>query len=167
MIYTIRLFKKSDAAPLARLTAASIGVVGAARYSPEQIAAWGARHPGPERFLERTDGGDLIWVAATPEDQPVAYALLEPPKADCSAHLDMLYCDPAHTRQGLADRLLTAAEEHAKQHGVNRLYTEASELARSAFERAGYAVTQRRDFTIPHAGNDVPIHNFAMEKLLG
>lgn len=92
---------------------------------------------------------------------PVACALLEQ-----DGHLDHLYCHPDHTRNGLADLLLDAAEEQALTWDCKRLYTEASELARPAFERAGYGVTQRRDFTIEHEGKLVPIHNYAMEKTL-
>jgi putative acetyltransferase len=51
--------------------------------------------------------------------------------------------------------------------GLTRLYTEARELARSVFERAGYAVTARRNFTISFEGRAIPSHNYAMEKQLG
>lgn len=122
---------------------------------------WAARHPGPERFLKRVSSGHLIWVAVDRNDKPVAYALLEP-DADHEGHLDMLYCHPAHTRQGLADALLARAEEQARTLELKRLYTEASELARAAFERAGYRATHRRDFEL----DGVAIHNYAMEKLL-
>jgi putative acetyltransferase len=76
--------------------------------------------------------------------------------------LDHLYCHPLHTRRGLADKLLNEAEKIARKHGNARLYTEASELARASFERAGYAVTHKRDFDL----GGVPIHNYAMEKAL-
>ena len=140
---------------------AAIHVVGAHGYSAAQVAAWAGRHPGPDMYRYRTGEGHVIFVAADPDDRPVAYALLEP-----DGHLDRLYSHPDHTRQGLAERLLAAAEAHARAEGINRLYTEASELARPAFERAGYSMTRRRDFTIEHEGNSVPIHNFAMEKVL-
>jgi putative acetyltransferase len=39
-------------------------------------------------------------------------------------------------------------------------------LARPVFARAGFRLVQRRDFTIPHAGEDDAIHNYAMEKVL-
>jgi putative acetyltransferase len=87
----------------------------------------------------------------------VAYSVLEP-----DGHLDRLYSHPEHTRRGLAGRLLAAAEEDARALGLARLFTEASILARPSFERAGYVVTHRRDFEI----DGVPIHNYAMEKLL-
>lgn len=74
----------------------------------------------------------------------------------------MLYCHPDHTRRGLADELLGHAEAYARSLGLSRLFTEASELARPAFERAGYKRQHRRDFEI----EGVPIHNYAMQKFL-
>ena len=157
MAYTIRLYRDDDAEALSELALAAIRVVGAHGYSEAQVAAWAARHPGPEMYRERAAKGHVIFVAVDGEDRPVAYALLEP-----DGHLDRIYNHPDHTRQGLAKRLLASAEMHAKAEGMTRLYTEASELARTAFEHAGYAVTHRRDFEI----DGIPIHNFAMEKVL-
>ncbi len=157
MAYAIRPFRNEDAKALSELTLASIKEVGAKSYSPEQVDAWSSRHPGPERFAERAAGGAMILVAVAGDDLPVAYSLLEP-----DGHLDMLYCHPGHTRRGLADELLAAAEQQARALGVERLYSEASELARPAFERAGYVEKLRRDFEI----DGVAIHNYAMEKRL-
>ena len=96
-------------------------------------------------------------IAADEDNRPVAYALLER-----DGHLDHLYCHPDHTRRGLADLLLAEAEVMAREWGVKRLFTEASDLARPAFERVGYKVTHKREFAI----DGVPIHNWAMEKPL-
>lgn len=155
--YSIRRFVKSDAARLAEITLAAIRSVGSARYSSEQIGVWASRHPGPDRFIHRARAGHVIFVAQPRQSEAAAYALLEP-----DGHLDMLYCHPDHTRRGLADGLLAHAETHARDQGATRLYTEASELARPAFERAGYEVLHRRDLAI----DGVAIHNFAMEKRL-
>ena len=65
-----------------------------------------------------------------------------------------------------ATQLLARVETYAAAHGAKRLCTDASDLARPAFERAGYRMTERREFTIPHEGRKVPIHNWAMEKTL-
>lgn len=162
MEYTIRLYRDDDAEALSALALAAIHEVGSHGYSPQQIAAWAARHPGPARYRERVAGGHVIFVAVDGEDIPVAYALLEP-----DGHLDRLYNHPLHTRNGLAGKLLAAAEDHARAGGIGRIYTEASELARPSFERAGYVVTHRRDFEIAYDGTAVAIHNYAMEKLLG
>ena len=143
MDYIIRQFRAGDEHALHNLTEAAILVVGRAGYSQEQVTAWAARHQSASHLRERIDGGHVVFVAADTNDAPVAFSLIEP-----DGHLDQLYCHPDHTRRGLADRVLTAAEDHARAHGMTRLYTEASGLARPAFERAGYTVTQRRDFEI-------------------
>ena len=162
MPYSLRPFRSNDAARLSEIFAEAVRVVGAHGYSPAQIAAWAARSPAAEeRIRDRFEAGDWILVAVDVDDVAVAYALLEQ-----DGHLDHLYCHPDHTRRGLAGELLDAAEAHARGLGCTRLYTEASVLARATLERAGYKVTQRRDFTIEHGGEAVPIHNFAMEKAL-
>lgn len=161
MAYAIRPFRESDAEALAALTLAAIRSVGSQRYSDLQVDAWASRHPEPQRFLDRHAQGHAIFVVSDSDDEAVAYALLE-----ADGHLDMLYCHPDHTRKGLADELLAHSEQHARNAGIQRLYTEASELARPSFERAGYTVVERRDFSLEHAGRDVSIHNYAMEKSL-
>ena len=157
MDYAIRLYRDDDAEALSALALAAIREVGSHAYSLEQVEAWAARHPGPGMYRRRASERHAIVMAVDSDDTPVAYAVLEP-----DGHLDRLYNHPQHTRRGLASRLLAAAEEHARALGLSRLYTEASELARPSFERAGYAVTHRRNFEI----DGVPIHNYAMEKLL-
>ncbi|MCL9982820.1 MAG: GNAT family N-acetyltransferase [Erythrobacter sp.] len=157
----IRHFRTDDAAALAALTMAAIRKVGTRAYTPEQVAAWAARHPGPDRFIASAAKGDAILVAVDANDTPIAYVLTE-----TGGHLDMLYCHPDHTGNGVAGVLLAAAEKVARKSGVAYLFTEASELARPVFERAGYSVLHRRDFIIVHAGADVAIHNYAMEKRL-
>ncbi len=162
MPYSLRPFRSEDARRLSEVFSQSVRIVGAHGYSADQVSAWvaGSAAVGT-RALQRMLAGDWVMVAVGSVDDPVAYAILEQ-----DGHLDHLYCHPDHTRQGLADLLLRAAEEQARAWGCSRLYTEASELARTAFERAGYSVTHRRDLTIAHAGQDVPIHNYAMEKAL-
>lgn len=157
MSYAIRRFRMGDAEALSQLAIRAIEVIGPRGYTPDQVAAWAARHGDATRFVSRAEAGETILVAVDGEDRPCAYALLEP-----DGHLDHLYCDPDHTRRGLAEYLLTAAEAEARSWDMSRLYSEASEIARPAFERAGYRVTHRRDFEV----DGVAIHNYAMEKML-
>ena len=162
MTYTLRDFGEDDAEALSAIALAAIRVVGAHGYSSSQVEAWASRHGGADMYRHRAAKGHAIFVAVDEGDEPVAYALLEP-----DGHLDRLYNHPDHTRLGLARRLLLHAEAHARSNGIERLYTEASDLARPALERAGYIVQHRRDFTIEGPdGAEVPIHNYAMEKRL-
>ncbi len=157
MAYTIRPYRQGDAATLERIAGAAIRTLGPEAYAEDQVAAWAGRFDTDVDLKERVATGAFVFVAVGSDDTPVAYALLEP-----DGHLDHLYCHPDHTRRGLADQLLAAAEHFARPHAIARLCTEASELARPAFERAGYEVIHRRDFDI----EGVAIHNFAMEKRL-
>lgn len=164
--YGLRPYQSGDETWLSQITLAAIREVGARRYSPQQVEAWASRHPSPERFMVRADAGAHIVVAVSGEAEPVAYALLELDE-NGDGHLDMLYCHPQHTRKGLAEALLARCEDHAREGGAARLYTEASDLARAAFQRAGFTAMHRRDFTIESPdGSSVPIHNYAMEKRL-
>lgn len=157
MAYRIRPFRPEDAVVLAEIFRSAINRIGPQSYSEKQVAAWVARAPEAAAFVARMRARDMIMVAAGADDRAIAYAILER-----DGHLDHLYCHPAHTRRGIADALLAEAEQRAREIGVSRLYSEASEMARPAFARAGYRVTHRRDFEV----DGVAIHNFAMEKLL-
>lgn len=157
MAYRVRTYVEGDAEALHSLSIAAIKTVGLSGYSQLQVDAWAACHGSPERLRQRFAQGHAIFVAVDAADIPVAFSLLEP-----DGHLDQLYCHPDHTRRGLADLVLNEAEEHAREMEITRLYTEASELARPAFERVGYAVNHRRDFEI----DGVSIHNYSMTKIL-
>lgn len=160
MDYTIRPFQTDDADAIAALTLAAIRVTALRAYSPEQVGAWSARY-SVQRLMDGAMRGDVILVAVDSANGPVAYAVLE-----SGGHLDMLYCHPDHTGRGLGGLLLAHTEKAARAAGVARLDTEASELARPVFERAGYTLLHRRDFTIGPVEAPVAIHNYAMEKRL-
>lgn len=157
----LRPFRLDDAPALAELTLAAIVTLGIRTYSVKQTLSWAARHPGAPRFVDGLAKGDLIFVALADDDAPAAYALMEP-----DGHIDMLYCHPDHAGKGLATALLTAVEDAARQAGITLLFTEASELARPVFERAGFVLLHRRDFVLSTCGEDIAIHNYAMEKRL-
>ena len=157
----IRPFRPDDAEALGHLTLAAIRETAARSYAPAQVEAWAARHPDPRRFRESAGKGDTILVRTDDSDRPVAYALME-----ANGHVDMLYCDPDHGGSGIGAALLGRLEANAGLRGIARLFTEASELARPVFARAGWTELHRRDFTLEHEGAAVPIHNYAMEKRL-
>ena len=157
----IRPFRPADAEALGRLTLAAIRATGAQAYTSEQVAAWAARHPDPRRFLQSAAKGDTNLVATDGADRAIAYALMEP-----TGHIDMLYCHPDHGGRGLASALLVRIEADAARRGLAVLLTEASEVARPVFARAGFEHSHRRNFALEHAGRSVPIHNYAMAKPL-
>lgn len=159
MGYILRRFATEDAVVLAEITGAAIRQVGLRAYAPEQIAAWADRTPNPAWFRDHHAAKATILVVATATGVPVAYTLLEP-----GGHVDMLFCHPDHVGHGLGGLLLAELDVAARDAGVARLFTEASELARPVFERAGYTLQHRREFTIGPETAPVFIHNYAMEK---
>ena len=88
----------------------------------------------------------------------VAFIDLEP-----DGHIDRLFCGPEAVGRGIASRLYQALETAARAQDIERLFTEASELARRFFERKGFTVLQRQDKIL----RGVPIHNYRMAKTLG
>ena len=111
-----------------------------------------------EREHRRSGDGRLVLVA---EDEPghvVAFNALEP-----DGHIDRPFCAPEVAGRGVASRLYDAIETAARAQGIQRLFTEASELARRFFERKGFMVLERQEMTVRGA----PIHNYRMAKTLG
>ncbi|QZD95514.1 GNAT family N-acetyltransferase [Qipengyuania gelatinilytica] len=157
MGYSIRSFEDGDAEALAELGRAAIGAIGPDAYSEEQVEAWLANFAGPEVYQAQADAGTQIFIATDEDDEPVAYAMLEQ-----TGHLDHLYCHPDHTKEGLATSLLETAALYAKYHGITHLFTEASHIAKPAFEKAGYNAMKKRTFEI----DGVEITNWAMVKTI-
>ena len=157
MGYSIRSFEDGDAEALAELGRAAIGAIGPDAYSEEQVDAWLSNFAGPEVYQAQADAGTQIFIATDGDDEPVAYAMLEQ-----TGHLDHLYCHPDHTREGLASSLLETAALYAKYHGITHLFTEASEIAKPAFESAGYTAMKKRTFEI----DGVTITNWAMVRTI-
>lgn len=157
----IRSYRPGDTDAIAALTQAAIRTTALRAYSAAQVEAWAARYC-VQRLLDGAAGGDVIRVAVGADDRAIAYTVLE-----AGGHLDMIYCHPDHTGKGLGLALLAEAEAAARAQGVTCIFTEASELARPVFARAGYTLLHRRDFAIPFGGGEVAIHNYAMEKRLG
>ena len=152
----IRRYVASDAAPLAALYRRSVEQIGARDYAPQQVEAWAACTPTPERIHERATDGRTTLVAVD-GDRPLGFIDLER-----DGHIDFFYCAPEAAGQGVAAALYDALEVLARQRGVTRLYAEASEAARRFFLKKGFVVTARREFAL----RGVPIHNHAVEKVL-
>ena len=131
--------------------------IGARDYTPEQIDAWAALAPSGRRLDALMADGRTRLVAADPGDRPVAFADLEP-----DGHIHFLYCAPEAAGDGIASELYERLEAAARGQGITRLYAEASEAARRFFLGQGFTVLHRRDFEV----SGVPIHNYAVEKVL-
>ena len=152
---SVRPYQSSDAAALSTLYEEAVRTLGVRDYSAIQIEAWASRTPSPDDLDRRMQDGRTRLVATVGD---IAGFI----DVEADGHIDLLYIAPAAAGQGVARTLLETAEALAPLSGAVRLYAEASETARPAFERLGFSVIARRDFEV--AG--VPIHNWAVEKSL-
>lgn len=153
----IRAYAAADATALANLFRRSIEEIGSRDYAAPQVAAWAARVPTAERLHALAADGRTRLVAVDEADRPLAFVDLEP-----DGHIDFLYAAPEAAGTGVVAALYGALERGACDRKIARLYAEASEAARRFFLKQGFVVTARREFEI--AG--VPIHNYAVEKIL-
>ncbi|MEX0760201.1 MAG: GNAT family N-acetyltransferase, partial [Tistlia sp.] len=140
-----------------RLYRRSVEEIGARHYAASQVEAWAALAPSPARLRELAGDGRVRLVAVDASVRPLAFVDLEP-----DGHIHLLYCAPEAAGRGVVSALYEVLESLARERGIARLFAEASEAARGFFTRQGFAVTARREFEV--AG--VPIHNYAVEKLL-
>ena len=153
----IRRYEARDAGALAELYRRSVEQIGPKDYTEEQVRAWAALGPCPAQIDARANDGRTTLVAVDERDQPLAFGDLEH-----DGHIAYLYCAPEAAGQGVTTALYDQLEQIARERGMKRLHSEASEAARRFFLKKGFAVVRRRALEI--AG--VPIHNYAMEKRL-
>lgn len=153
----IRKYREDDCSNVTAIFVNAVTVTGLRGYSPEQVRVWAASGASDDATRERCGDGRLVLVAVNVDDRAIAFIDLED-----DGHIDMLFCLPQWTRRGIASALYEKLENIAHQRGMNRLYVEASEIAKPFFARKGFALLRRKDFEM----EGVAVHNYAMEKLL-
>jgi putative acetyltransferase len=155
---TIRTYQPDDAAGVADVFYRSVREVALSDYTTEQVRAWVPGRWDAEQEHLRSGDGRLVLVAADGRGRVVAFIDLEP-----DGHIDRLFCAPEAAGRGIASQLYDGIETAAREQGVGRLFTEASELARRFFERKGFIALERQDKIL----RGVPIHNYRMAKTFG
>lgn len=91
-----------------------------------------------KQFQDSLDAGHWAWVAVF-NDVVVAYALLMPAADECE--LLLIGVANEHQRQGIAQQLLSYAEQHARAQGCRVIHLEVRHSNTSAielYEGAGY-----------------------------
>ncbi|MBO0805418.1 MAG: GNAT family N-acetyltransferase [Nocardiopsaceae bacterium] len=154
---TIRGYRRRDAGDVADVFYRSVREVALSDYTPEQVRAWVPGRWDAEKEHRRSGDGRLVLVAEGESGRVVAFIDLEP-----DGHIDRLFSAPEAAGRGVASRLYDALEAAARGQDIERLYTEASELARRFFERKGFTVTERQDMVL----RGVRLHNYRMAKIL-
>jgi GNAT superfamily N-acetyltransferase/adenylate kinase family enzyme len=152
----IRLYRESDAERVLCIFRDVIRAHGPEQYDARQTAAWAAAADDPPSFHKRLALGFTV-VAEQQDGHAVGFAQLFP-----SDVVEMMYCDPGHSRGGIGGRLLAALEDRARSCGQIVLDTKASLLARPFFEKHGYQALGRE--VVTREGVEIP--RIPMRKLL-
>jgi len=136
----IRPFEPADASQCAALFYRAVHEGAAEKYSDAQRRAWAPAVPSAAAFAERL--GDAATFVAEGPGAPDERAIEGFMSLFDYGYLDMAFVAPERRGTGLALRLYTAIEEHARGCGISRLTTHASLLAKPFFARRGWQVAE-------------------------
>lgn len=155
--YQIRAFVPGDGAALAAIYQSAVDQIAKADYSEVQRAAWLSIAPTGDAMETAYGDGRLALVAVDHESQAIGFSDLED-----DGHIQFLYVAPGAAGRGVGSGLIATLERAARQRGLERISSEASETALPVFLKQGFECLHRRDLKI----EDVCIHNYSVEKLL-
>jgi putative acetyltransferase len=153
--YALRPFLPADAPLLAEIFRASVAGLTGEDYDDAQRDAWASAADDEQAFAERF--GQELTLVATVEGSPIGFLSMEGPDK-----IDLLYVHPAVAGQGVGAMLVDAVEKLTAARGAKMLTVDASETARSFFEKRGYVGQQRN--TVMRGGEWLA--NTTMEKRL-
>jgi putative acetyltransferase len=129
----IRDYIESDSKEIADLFHESVHSISTDFYLEEQLEAWAPTPPDYEFWKRRLDR-KRPYVAII-DNRIVGFIELEP-----DGHIDCMYVKSNYQRQGIAMRLFSYASKIAVDLGVEQMYVEASNVAKSFFEKHGFKV---------------------------
>lgn len=131
----IRPYQSSDAPALADLYQDAVWEIGAQAYDAAQVEVWAAAVQDLEWFQRSLEQG--VTLVAIAEGQIAAFGQLHP-----LDHVAFLYTASRFARQGYATEIYRRLEAHARQHSVEKIYTEASRISKFFFLKKGYQVVE-------------------------
>jgi putative acetyltransferase len=133
---TIRPARADDAAELVQVARQSIEVTAAPFYDVRQLDVWLETFTD-ERMRQFADEAEAFVGVA--ESTITGFAGLVV-RADGDGELEFLHVRPEFAGRGIARELIEAVENAARQQSLNRLWADASLLARPVLEHLGYSV---------------------------
>lgn len=137
---------------IADLFHSSVHAIESSVYSLGQKEAWAPTPPDYEAWAERLEGKQPF--LAMRDDQLAGFIEL-----DSDGHIDCFYVHPDFQGQGIGSLLYERVLQEAHSQNLERLYVEASKVARPFFGRRGFQVLVENE--VCRAG--VCLVNFSME----
>lgn len=152
----IRNYQTADYVEIAELFHGSVHGIDTAVYSQQQLDAWSPTPIDYDHWKQRLDQKKPF--IAVQDDTILGFIELED-----DGHIDCLYVHKDHQRQGVAQQLYRHLYLAAKSKGINKLYVEASELAKPFFEFHGFETISENTVTMK---NHQTIINYNMVGIL-
>jgi putative acetyltransferase len=131
----------TDVPLLAEILRASIEELASDDYSEAQQEAWASAADDEEEFGTRL--ASALTLVATHAGAAIGFASLKD-----NTVIDMLYVHPAAAGQGAGAMLCDALEKLAAARGSRDLSVDASDTARSFFERRGFVAKTRNTISL-------------------
>lgn len=153
---TIHRFRAGEGDLLGQLFHRSVHEGATRTYDAAQRAAWSPAPPQGPDWENRLAAA--ITLVAWAGREPVGFMTLVPE----TGYLDLAFVAPEMQGQGVAAMLYGLLERCARRRGLDRLTTDASELARRFFLRQGWQDGPRQ--RVERHG--VALHNYPMAKPL-
>lgn len=155
MPFTIRQATYNDLPEMKELYVDTITTVCTNDYDASQIEVWSSSIENTQRWLDLINN-QLVLVAL--KDKTITgFCSLEN-----NVYIDFMYVHKNYQRQGIADILLSALEEQAKNAGTTLLTSDISKTARPFFEKRGFAVVTEQI----NLRKGIEIINYKMRKEL-
>src|SRR5438067_12337520 len=128
-----RPYESADLPSVIETYTASIRLLAAPYYTPEQIAAWAPVPPDAARWQERLS--HLHTLVAESDGVLAGFA-----SYTGEGYLDFLFTHPAFARRGVATRLYLRVESALRAAEAPTVFTYASLAARPFFDRQSFQI---------------------------
>jgi putative acetyltransferase len=151
----IRAYQVTDYREIADLFHDSVHAISAEIYTTAQLEAWSPTPVDSDYWRTRLDR-TRPYVAVQNEDI-AGFIELED-----DGHIDCLYVHPKFQRRGVASALLDHVSGIAQKREIQRLYLEASEVARPFFELRGFKLEKTNHVS----RNQQQLVNYSMSRKL-
>ena len=131
-----RPYESADLPSVIETYTASIRLLAAPYYTPEQIAAWAPIPPDAARWQERL--AHLHTIVAESDGLLAGFA-----SYTLDGYLDFLFTHPAFARHGVASSLYHRVESVLRALNIPKVTTLASLAARPFFDRHGFQLDRQ------------------------
>ena len=134
----IQLAQKEDIPMLLEVFESSIKTIASKDYSPAEIKEWLKSTKNYSRW-ESLISEQVVFMVVK-ENKTVGFGSLKN-----SDYIDFMYVHGQHQKQGIAQSILDALLQKAKDQGTRIITSDVSHTARPFFEKNGFSVVHQNE----------------------